>query len=169
MRATDCLAIGLSLALAGCMASPETLPPPAPLPPAIEPAPGLAVQPDPTRILDRGAADRLRRNKGLTLQWIDWQQRGTARITVDSRGVWRLRGEQSRGAARIILDGVVTEIGRDYFTFDGQIAINDAPDAGRACLADKTWHFAVTQKRPYWRLREFEWCDELTDYIDIYF
>ena len=23
--------------------------------------------------------------------------------------------------------------------------------------------------RRYWRMREFEWCDRLTDYIDIYF
>lgn len=167
MMRTTYLALAASAALAGCTASPE--PQPLPPPPQAAPAPGQAVQPAPTRILDRAAAERLRRNKGLTLQWIDWDRRGTARITVDQRGVWRLRGEQANGAARIILDGVVTEIGQDYFTLDGQIAINDAPDVSRRCLADKTWHFAVTQNRPYWRLREFEWCDALTDYIDIYF
>ena len=63
----------------------------------------------------------------------------------------------------------MTEIGADYFVFDGTIRIADTPDAGRRCEADKVWHFAVTQNRPYWRLREFEWCDGLTDYIDIYF
>ncbi len=47
--------------------------------------------------------------------------------------------------------------------------ILDAPDQGRACEADKSWHFAITQQRLYFRLREFEWCDRLTDYIDIYF
>jgi hypothetical protein len=36
-------------------------------------------------------------------------------------------------------------------------------------VADKAWHFAVMQNRPYWRLREFDWCEDLTDYVDIYF
>ena len=49
------------------------------------------------------------------------------------------------------------------------IRIADAPDPGRMCEATKSWHFAVTQNRRYYRLREFEWCDGLTDYIDIYF
>ncbi len=43
------------------------------------------------------------------------------------------------------------------------------PDAGRRCEANKAWRFAVTQNRPWWRLREFEWSDGLTDYVDIYF
>ena len=131
--------------------------------------PPVAVEPMPTKILDHVAATRLRQSTGLTIQWIDWDRRGTARIAVDERGVWRLTGEQARGSARVALDGVVTEIGPDYFTFDGRITIADTPDAGRRCDADKTWHFAVTQNRKYWRLREFEWCDRLTDYIDIYF
>ena len=39
----------------------------------------------------------------------------------------------------------------------------------RICEKTKDWHFAITQGRPYYRLREFEWCDGLTDYIDLYF
>jgi len=27
----------------------------------------------------------------------------------------------------------------------------------------------VTQNRRYWRIRTFEWCDDLTDYVDVYF
>ena len=76
---------------------------------------------------------------------------------------------QAGGPGRLWLDGDVTEIGADYFTFEGTIRISDTPDAGRACEKSKTWHFAVTQNRRYWRLREFEWCDGLTDYVDIYF
>ena len=76
---------------------------------------------------------------------------------------------QANGPGRLFLDGTVTEIGADYFVFDGTIRITETPDTGRKCEANKVWHFAVTQNRPYWRLREFEWCDDLTDYIDIYF
>lgn len=127
--------------------------------------------PEPTRILSPAAAQRLRANKGLTLQWLDWNRhRGHAAVTV-SNGVWKLRGAQAEaaGPGRLFLDGTITEIGADYFTFEGTIRITDTPDKGRVCEKDKTWHFAVTQRRPYYRLREFEWCDFLTDYIDIYF
>lgn len=143
------------LVLAACAAPQAT--PPAPLPFA-------------TRILDPAAAARLRANKGVTVQWIGWNDRGTASVT-DNAGTLTLRAAQAQpdGPGRLLLDGTVSEIGADYFVFDGTIRITDTPDAGRRCEADKVWHFAVTQNRPYWRLREFEWCDGLTDYVDIYF
>lgn len=125
-----------------------------------------------TRILDRKAAQRLLANKGLTVQWIAFEttKRGTARVSIEGK-TWRLRGSQSsaNGAGRVELDGTITEIGVDYFTFAGRITITDTPDAGRTCDKTKTWHFGITQKRPYYRLREFEWCDGLTDYIDVHF
>lgn len=123
-----------------------------------------------TRILDQKAAQRLLSNKGLTLQWIDWNARGTVIVSREGQ-LWKLRGSQAgaKGPGRLFLDGAITEIGADYFTFEGKIRITDAPDKGRLCERDKVWHFAVTQKRAYYRLREFEWCDELTDYVDIYF
>lgn len=126
--------------------------------------------PEPMRVLDAGAARRLAANKGLSLQWIDWNTRGTVAVKRDG-GVWRLRGAQAEagGPGRLLLDGTITEIGADYFTFEGRIAITDTPDKGRQCDRTKTWRFAVTQNRSYYRLREFEWCDGLTDYIDIYF
>lgn len=125
---------------------------------------------DATRILDQKAAKRLLDNKGLTLQWIDWNRRGTAIVSREG-AAWKLRGAQAdaKGPGRLFLDGTITEIGADYFTFEGKIRIADTPDKGRVCEKDKVWHFAVTQSRPYFRLREFEWCDDLTDYVDIYF
>lgn len=134
-------------------------------------APGSAqVAPEPTRVLSTKAAQRLAANKGLTLQWIDWNTRGTAVVRREGK-VWRLRGAQAEagGPGRLFLDGTITEIGADYFTFEGRIAITDTPDAGRKCDKSKTWHFAITQNRRYYRLREFEWCDGLTDYVDIHF
>lgn len=145
---------------------------------AIEPAPPppakSVTQPgqfgESTRILSQRDADRLLQNKGLTLQWIDWNTRGTA-IVTRREGLWQLSGAQAEagGPGRLFLKGHIVEIGEGYFTFRGAIRIAGTPDRDRACEADKDWHFAVTQNRPYYRLREFEWCDGLTDYIDIYF
>ena len=124
-----------------------------------------------TVIRDAEAAQRLRRNKGLTLQWIDWNTRGHAHVTVSRGGAWALRGAQAEagGPGRLFLEGRVTEIGRDYFLFDGLVRIADTPDRGRLCEKRDLWRFAVTQNRKFWRIRAFEWCDGLTDYIDIYF
>ena len=131
-------------------------------------APALADTP--TQVLAPSAAQRLLHNKGLTLQWIDWNTRG--RTTVSrAGGVWTLRGAQSErgGPGRLELDGTISEIGSDYFIFEGRIRIAETPDKGRLCEQTKTWRFAITQRRKYYRLREFEWCDGLTDYVDVHF
>lgn len=157
----------LAVLLVPACAAPSNAPAPLPPPPATAWPQNTAG--DGTRILSEYDARRLRANKGLTLQWIDWDTRGTAIVTPGDP--WRLRGSQAAagGPGRLFLDGAITEIGAGYFTFEGTIRITDTPDLGRSCEADKTWHFAVTQNRSYYRLREFEWCDELTDYIDLYF
>lgn len=146
--------------LAACASMPAQPPPQGEVPPA----PATA-----TRVLDRAALDRLLANKGVTLHWIDWNTRGTANARWQGETLLLTAAQAKTGAGRLFLDGAVEEIGRDFFTFRGTIRIEDAPDAGRRCEATKSWRFAVTQNRPYWRLREFEWCDGLTDYIDIYF
>ena len=154
------LAACASTAPTGSVARPEEAPP----------ASSRKAAPETTIILDRAAADRLRAAKGITLQWIGWDRRGSLRV-IEEDGVIRLIGahHQADGPGRLALDGEVREIGADYFIFDGLISIADTPDSGRSCSANKQWRFAITQDRPYWRLREFEWCDGLTDYVDIYF
>lgn len=146
-----------SLFLAACAPAIESTPDPV--------APGAA-----TRVLDQAAAERLLAAKGITLQWIGWNQRGSVNVRRDGDSIL-LTGAQAApdGPGRLFVDGRVTEIGSDYFILDGEIRITDTPDAGRNCGKDKQWRFAITQERPYWRLREFEWCDGLTDYVDIYF
>jgi hypothetical protein len=114
--------------------------------------------------------ERLRNLEGMTLQWIDTGIRGHADITVGENNVWRLTGNQSgENAAYVEVDGVITEIGPDFFELLGTVRILNTPDEGRTCERYDTWRFAVTQNRSYYRLRTFEWCDYLTDYIDIYF
>lgn len=160
------VALPVLLAFAACTAAPS--PEAAPPPPAEAPPPEA---PSATSILSQDAGHRLRNNSGMTLQWITWDRRGDVAVTVDADGVWHLSGSQSAqdGTGRVTVDGVVTEIGADYFLLDGRVAITDTPDPGRRCAADRVWRFGVTQGRQYWRLREFEWCDDLTDYVDIYF
>lgn len=127
--------------------------------------------PEPTKITDTTTAERLFANSGLTLQWISWEKRGMAWVAVSDEGYWILTGgQQDENGSRFKLEGFITEIGEDYFLMNGTIKIAGAPDADRFCnLTKEGWRFAITQNRSYYRLREFEWCDGLTDYIDIYF
>ena len=114
--------------------------------------------------------DRLANNRGVTLQWISWDDRGAAFLRKGEDGYY-LSGAQvdTVKPGALWLDGKITEAGPDWFTFEGLIRITHSPDVGRTCEASKKWHFAITQNRKYYRLREFEWCDGLTDYVDIYF
>ncbi|WP_234029562.1 hypothetical protein [Erythrobacter sp. THAF29] len=115
-------------------------------------------------------AERLRNLEGATLQWLGWEKRGKVVSYVDQDGVWWLTTElRGKDDAGLKLEGVITEIGKDYFLIHAEITIMGTPDPDRFCDVNKIWRFAVTQNRSYYRLREFEWCDGLTDYIDFYF
>ena len=123
-----------------------------------------------TTVSDPSALARLRRNAGITLQWISWDYRGRVRVS-EVAGRVHLSGSQRarRGAGRLELDGDVVEIGASGFTFRGHIGIIDTPDPGRACMRDGDFEFRITGQRRYWRLQQMEQCDGLTDYVDIYF
>lgn len=123
-----------------------------------------------TIVNDSAALAQLRRNAGITLQWISWDYRGRVRVG-EAAGRVHLTGTQTQrdGAGRLELDGDVVEIGPRSFTFRGRIAITDTPDPDRECLRDGTFEFRITGRRRYWRLQQMEQCDGLTDYVDIYF
>ena len=126
--------------------------------------------PSRTIVSDPAALARLRRNAGITLQWISWDYRGRVRVSETAGRVHLSAAQRARGGGgRLDLDGDVVEIGRASFTFRGRIAITDTPDPGRNCLRDGTYEFRITQNRRYWRLQQMEQCDGLTDYVDIYF
>ena len=133
-------------------------------------APGPSDPAGPTIVSDPSALARLRRNAGITLQWISWDYRGRVRVS-EVAGRVHLSGSQRarRGAGRLELDGDVVEIGASGFTFRGHIGIADTPDPGRACMRDGDFEFRITGQRRYWRLQQMEQCDGLTDYVDIYF
>jgi hypothetical protein len=123
-----------------------------------------------TVVRDAAALARLRRNSGMTLQWISFESPARGRVHVTEReGFVHLRGSQSGNGGELTLDGDVLSIDRTSFTFRGEISIVDTPDPGRNCLRDGVFEFRVTQRRRYWRLQQMEACDGLTDYVDIYF
>ena len=133
---------------------------------SIAPMPPVAA----TIINDQRTAEKLRGNQGLTLQWISWDYRG--KLEVAQRGdVMHLSGSQAAkdGDGLLTLTGDVTRIDADSFILNGTLTIRNTPDANRDCRLAGPMTFAITQNRQYFRMRKFEWCDGLTDYIDIYF
>jgi hypothetical protein len=125
----------------------------------------------PTKVISVEDLTRLINNRGISLQWIDGPARGQVRVLVDTAtGQWMLMGAHSNAAgAHVSVDGFISEVGDKYFQLTGNLTILDTPDQGRTCRAFGDWRFEITQNRKYYRLRHFEWCDGLTDYIDIYF
>ena len=123
-----------------------------------------------TVVRDPAALARLRRNSGITPQWISFESPARGHVYVTERaGLVHLRGSQAGNGGQLRLEGDVLSIDSTSFTFRGQISILDTPDRGRNCLRDGTYEFRVTQRRRYWRLQQMEVCDGLTDYVDIYF
>ncbi|WP_442680645.1 hypothetical protein ACSBM8_05465 [Sphingomonas sp. ASY06-1R] len=125
-----------------------------------------------TIVNDAAALRRLQRNSGITLQWISFETAGRGHLHVKTRnGVVHLKGEQheGNGGGQVTLDGDVVQIDARSFTFRGRIEISDTPDKGRSCIRDGEYEFRVTGKRRYWRLQQMQTCDNLTDYVDIYY
>ena len=123
-----------------------------------------------TVVRDAAALPRLRRNSGITLQWISFASPARGHVYVTERaGLVHLRGSQAGNGSTLTLEGDVLSIDTASFAVRGTIAIVDTPDRGRPCLRDGTFEFRVTQRRRYWRLQQMEACDGLTDYVDIYF
>lgn len=124
-----------------------------------------------TEVLDRSALNRLKRNSGISLQWISWENsRGHVRAE-EQDGLVRLRGgqQQRNGPGRLEIDGIVVRIDGNSFVFQGRVAMRQAPENRAECLREGTMHFRVTGTRRYWRMQEMEACAGLTDYVDIYF
>ena len=136
-------------------------------------APGAAdaIPPPPrTEVQDQAALDRLRRNGGVTLQWISWDYRGQLRVEEKDGTVLLSGGQQERrGPGRLTIEGMVLRIDRTSFIFQGRIAILRAPGDRAECVREGRLNFRITGGRRYWRMQEMEACAGLTDYVDIYF
>lgn len=125
-----------------------------------------------TVVSDAKAKAMLLGKHKLSLQWISWDYFGTATVS-NAKGVMRLKGEQKarRGNDFVKIDGVITSIDAKEFKFDGTIITQISHIAeGKPCERTGEMTFRITGKRKYWRLQEMDNpCDEVTDYVDIYF
>lgn len=125
-----------------------------------------------TQILNEAALTKLKRNKGVTLQWIWDAKPGALSVTETPEGV-RLKGSQGpHNGDELTIDGVVTRIEAKNFWLKGRIVIVDNETA-EPCVRDGTYMFRITSGRKYWRMKEQEArCPgrpDLTDYVDIRF
>jgi len=125
-----------------------------------------------TEINNAPAAKKLLGRHLLSLQWISWDHFGTATVT-NRRGVYRINGKQKgRGSSDLLtIDGKITSIDEDQFTFDGTIVTQVSHiNSGAPCTREGEFVFKITGKRRYWRLMQMDNpCDPVTDYVDIYF
>jgi hypothetical protein len=122
-----------------------------------------------TDVKSQTAYERLLNNSGLTVQWLWHGKRGPLKAT-DENGVIKIEGQQSSaGEGMVTIKGEVVSLYSDHFTFRGTILIQDAPDKGRTCDRTGDYDFRISGSRKYWRLKQMEACNGLTDYVDIYF
>jgi hypothetical protein len=125
-----------------------------------------------TIVKDVKAKTMLMGKHKLSLQWISWDYFGTVTIS-NKNGVLYLMGEQRQrgGSDFVTIDGKISQINSRDFIFVGKIItqINHI-NGGQSCTRDGEMTFRITGKRKYWRLMEMDNpCDEVTDYVDIYF
>ncbi|WP_143277596.1 hypothetical protein [Bordetella genomosp. 10] len=121
-----------------------------------------------TVIQNQAAYERLMNNSGITVQWLWHADRGHLKAR-DVNDVVSIEGTQSNYEGTLKIKGDVVAISADRFRFRGTILIVDAPDKGRNCERTGDFDFRISGKRKYWRLQQMEFCDGLTDYVDVYF
>ncbi len=127
---------------------------------------------EPTKVKSPYAKRMLMGRHMLSLQWISWKHFGRADVK-HSKGVLYLTGEQ-KGRANddfLKIDGVITEVNRYNFKFNGKIITKVSHNnGGEPCVREGDMTFAIFKKRKYWRLQEMNNpCERITDYVDIYF
>ena len=126
----------------------------------------------PTIVKDEQAKTKLLGAHRFSLQWISWDRFGKAAVT-DDKGVLLLKGEQRiKGADDYLtIAGVIVSIEAKEFKFRGKIVTKISHiNGGKPCLREGEMTFKITGNRKYWRLKEMNNpCEEVVDYVDIYF
>lgn len=125
-----------------------------------------------TVINDRASARMLLGNHLFSLQWISWDHFGSAAVT-NKRGVYSIKGTQ-KGRSNtdfMTIKGNIMKIDAKEFTFSGTIVTQVSHlNSGEPCTREGEFTFKITGKRKYWRLMQMDNpCDDVVDYIDIYF
>jgi hypothetical protein len=125
-----------------------------------------------TIVNDAAAKQMLLGEHRFSLQWISWDYFGKATVT-EKGGVLYVKGEQ-RGRGNndfVTMDGLIKQVDAKEFTFEGEIIMQVSHIArGEVCKRSGEMTFRITGTRRYWRLQQMNNpCDEVTDYVDIFF
>jgi hypothetical protein len=145
-----------------------------PAAPAAPAATAIATNAEPkTKILDEMSKSRLLGLHRFSNQWISWNYFGQANV-YEADGTLNIVGRQDSKESDdyVFINGVVTEIGTNYFTFKGEIITKASSiNSGKECKRVGDMTFQITGQRKYWRLKEMlNPCTGIeTEYIDIYF
>ncbi|MEW6130162.1 MAG: hypothetical protein AB1757_24210 [Acidobacteriota bacterium] len=108
----------------------------------------------------------------FSLQWISWDYFGKA-IVSEKRGSLFITGEQKarKGSDYLKMRGVITEVTASEFKFTGTVEMRVSHiNQGEICKREGELTFAIKGNRRYWRMQEMDNpCDQVTDYVDIFF
>lgn len=110
----------------------------------------------------------------LSLQWISWEKFGTVTISkTDTLNIYDITGTQFGDDNKdyLKIHGKIKPLDNNKLEFTGVIEIKvNYLNKGNLCLRKGKFIFLATGKRKYWRLQEMDNpCDEVVDYVDIYF
>lgn len=125
--------------------------------------------------IDPAVIARLRANKGITLQWISTEYRGTVTLDQNQKGDVVLKGEQRSDDNEdfLIVEGRIVATTPSSFILVGRIGfdVQELREFGSPrCERSGAFTFRITGDRHYYRLLEKTGrCGIQTDYIDIYF
>ena len=119
----------------------------------------------------------------FSLQWISWDRFGKVNITKgkDENTYYIIGKQDGRNCSDdeqgringdyVSIDGTLTVVSKTKLIFNGTIITKAyCVNNGQECVRNGQFHFESTSGRRYWRLQEMENpCDNVTDYVDIYF
>lgn len=110
----------------------------------------------------------------ISLQWISWDDLGSAHVEHIDGNRYRVDGEQRSGDGSDYLEisGILEPLSDTALRFEGTIVHRISHlNGGKPCVKDGQQLFLATKNRKYWRMQDMENCEggRVTDYVDIYF
>lgn len=108
----------------------------------------------------------------ISLQWISWDKKGTAKLEPLKDGWFSISGSQTDAEKSYLnIDGKIRRISEKELEFEGSIETRvKYNNGGEPCIKKGTQRFFAKGSRTYFRLQNMENCagGNLVDYVDIY-
>lgn len=106
----------------------------------------------------------------FSLQWIEGGKMGEAVVKQTADGLY-IEAKQEHNGDYVVLQGDLTVIDDKTFTVTGDIVTRVSHIAdGNVCPRSGTFEFFAKGSRKYWRLQQMtNPCDNVVDYVDVYF